>query len=77
MVAHFLKESGVIDALMFFQDFSSHSLEEVTDYYNMVAPNLKDASKRQKHFDIIRKVFTEYQLDKIRENCNLHFSEES
>ncbi len=63
MLAHFLRQSNVIEGIYKFQKFSTHSLESIAKLYSLVLPDLQDPIKRPQHFDLIRDFFNSFSFD--------------
>eukprot|EP00347_Sterkiella_histriomuscorum_P018907 403343712 len=70
MISYFLTSAEIIQALADFQQFSMLSMEYVLSCYQLVAPELLDEVKRETHFKIIRKIFHEFDFDKLKVKAN-------
>ncbi|CDW86190.1 UNKNOWN [Stylonychia lemnae] len=70
LISDFLLESNIINAVFDFQKFCMHSMEYVLDCYNKVAKYLLDETTREQHFDIIRRIFNNFEFAKNNELAN-------
>jgi len=75
IVASFLRQSGVIEAVYKYQGFSSHSLEYISGLYNQILPELQDPIKREGHFCLIRSILKGYEYSSMKERANLVLQE--
>lgn len=77
MIAYFIHESGMLAVIKKYQGLSKRSLEEATNLYLRVLPELEDDDKRPASFEIIQKIFDEFEYESALVKANVEITDES